>query len=157
MTRRRLFGVVFYGCVLLASGVVPAGAAPAPSASAVLHGPNHALCFGGPVTDSFGTATVNGAKAKAPADHRYLRVEVAADNVLAHTTYEVRLTATVVEQTPGGSSVGCRLYSAGTTVSSARGMVRFTGMVVVPDDIPGFQVHMGSTGAGYSTTTIGVP
>jgi hypothetical protein len=159
MAKRRLLSGFLFGGILLATGVAPAGAAPAPSASAALLGPNHGLCFGGSGTDSFGTATLQGARAKAPADHRSLRVDVVADNVMARRTYEVRLTATVVEPIPGGYAVGCRLWSAGTTVSSAGGMIRFTGIVVVPDNIPGFQVHLGSTGtpgAGYSAT-IGVP
>src|SRR3954452_9168817 len=155
MTKRRLVGVLFFGGVLLATGVVPAGAAPA--LSGVLRGPDAGICYGGRGTDAFGTASIQAAKAKvAPADHqRWLRVDVAADKVPSRTTYEVQLSGTVVVPTSGGSAVGCGLWPAGFTASSAGGMVRFTATVAVPDDIAGFQVHLGSTGApgvGYATT-----
>jgi hypothetical protein len=155
MRKRRLVGVLFFGSVLLAAGVAPAGAGPA--LSGVLRGPNAGICYGGSGTDAFGTASIQAGKAKVapPADQRWLRVDVAADKVPARTTFEVRLSATVVVTTPGGSGVGCGLWSAGLTVSSAGGMVRFTATVAVPNDIAGFQVHLGSTGTpgvGYATT-----
>lgn len=158
MTGRRRFGTLFLGGALLAVGVVgPAGAAPASAAGATLFGPSNRPCGGGVGTETFGTATLQSAKAKdaAPADGRVVRVVVAADKVRARTTYNVQLAATVVE----GSSVGCRFWSAGVASSSAGGMLRFSGVVAVPDSITSFEVYVappGPSDVGYATAAVSV-
>lgn len=158
MTKRRLLGTLFFGGALLATGVVPpAGAAPPAPANSSLLGPDNRPCGGGMGAEPVGTAVIQSAKTRDPGspDERALRVNISADNVRARTTYNVSLAATVVE----GSSVGCRQWVAGTTVSSPTGKIGFSGAVNVPAAISAFQVWVGPPGpatVGYTTAGINV-
>ena len=155
MTKRRLLGVFFFGGILLATGVVPAGAAP--TTRATLAGPNARPCDGPAGTVPVGSATIQSGKAKGvPADQRALRVSVAAENVQPRMTYDVALAATVVTPT----FVGCQFWSAGTVAVTGNGRLAFTGAVTVPGNLAFFQVYVRAAvepaDVGYTTSGIDV-
>jgi len=149
-------GTLLFGGILLAAGVVPAGAAPAPANSSLL-GPDNRPCGGGLGAEPVGTATIQSAKTKDPGspEERALRVNLSADDVRARSTYTIYLAATVVE----GSSVGCRIWAAGTATSSPTGKIGFSGPVNVPAAISAFQVWVAPSGpgtVGYTSAGINV-
>ena len=152
MTTRRITAIVFVASFLLLS-VSPVGAAPT-MFSETLRGPNNGVCAGARPADPVGTAGVQTLDARAgAASERIVRVTVAA-TVAPSTRYEVRLASTVVEESVGGTSVGCHLWAVGTVVSSAQGSVRVSGVVGVPAHVTYVQVYVGPVGdwlSGYAT------
>jgi hypothetical protein len=158
MAKRRLLSGFLFGGILLATGVLPAGAAPTGPTASKLLGPNHRPCGGEHGNEAFGTAAIQSVKTKgaAPADGQTLRVIVAADKVRARTAYDIRLAGTVT-----GSNTGCYVgWLAGLTTSSSGGMIRFSGLVTVPANGGSFQVWVGPTDTpadiGYVSGSISV-
>ena len=144
MAKRRLLSVFLFGGIMLATGVVPAGAAPTGPTASKLLGPNNRPCGGGLGNEAFGTATIQSAKTKgaAPPEGQTLRVIVAADKVRARTEYDIRLATTVTDAGGTGCYTG---WLAGQTTSSSGGMIQFSGLVTVPANGGSFQVWVGPT------------
>ncbi len=165
MTKRRFVGVLLFGGVWLAVGVVPAGAAPAASPAgptvATLSGPNSRPCNGLAGTDPVGTASIQSGT-PAGAGTRALRVNVAANKVRGRITYDVVLATTVRigPDSNGNYAVGCQYWSAGTTTVPANGKLAFTGAVNVPSELLSFQVYVGPvqgpSDVGYTTPGMNV-